>query len=101
MGCLERALLYYILFVVSFILGWFTYDWVDAWAKHIHPYRFPYIGKPFKGQWFYEIQVGPIVFQYRHKNAASPEWRRKMGKKTNFFVWCDSTWWHNVTRKVR
>jgi hypothetical protein len=57
------------------------------------------IRRPFKGQWFYEWQIGPLVLQWRHSdvcyygNMATPTvkpWYRRPN------VWFDSAWYYHT-----
>jgi hypothetical protein len=43
------------------------------------------VRKPFKGSFFYEWQVGPIVMQIRHSDEVKEHFRR-------IHVWRDTYW---------
>ena len=53
-------------------------------------YKVPFVGIPFKGAWYYEWQVGPFVFQWKH--ALKHESRSKSVRVGRFQVWFDSAW---------
>lgn len=51
------------------------------------------IRKPFKGQRYYEWQIGPLVFQIRHNARNGEQYgmdTRGTGKRFN--VWIDHYW---------
>ena len=60
-------------------------------------YRVPFVGKPFKGLWYYEWQIGPLVFQWKHAGYHK-QTRFHVGP---FQVWHDSAWRHNALRPIR
>lgn len=49
------------------------------------------ISRPFKGTWYYEWQLGPVVLQWLHEMSLSPtstkgiSWGR-------LHIWLDSMW---------
>lgn len=45
------------------------------------------IRKPFKGTWFYEWQIGPVVLQVRHTRAS-----QRGGRENLVGVWLDPHW---------
>lgn len=55
-------------------------------------YKFPFIGWPFKGQWYYEWQVGPVVLQLSHKlrNHRGPRLIPLL------YAWWDTAWKQTV-----
>lgn len=46
------------------------------------------IRRPFKGTWFYEWQIGPVVLQVRHTRAPQAGGRLE----SLFGVWLDPHW---------
>jgi len=53
----------------------------------------PGIHMPFKGQWYYEWQIGPIVFTWRH-DGKTPH-SHHIGP---FVIWRDSQWKRHMLR---
>ena len=58
--------------------------------------------RPFKGMWYYEMQVGPIVFLYKHDQTHRGQRRRGKIAFWRFAIWYDFYWWqYNKPRFMR
>lgn len=56
-----------------------------------------FISKPFKGTWYYEMQVGPFVLQFLHDLEHEPyrqstERAEKVFMLGRFQIWRDQMW---------
>ena len=67
-------------------------------------YKFPFVGRPFKGHTYYECQIGPFVLQYRHTpgefNGGPISRPVHIGHAQ---AWVDRAWAHELrfVRRVR
>lgn len=58
-------------------------------------YVFPFVGRPFKGAWYYEWQLGPVVLQWKHD--LSHVSRDKRGVCIGrFSLWLDKIWLQEI-----
>lgn len=57
------------------------------------------VGRPFKGQWYYEIQICNLVLQLKHDPEHKPsDSPAKIVKIGNFQIWKDSCWKQHMLR---
>jgi len=59
--------------------------YVPGWLRHL-------VKKPFKGNWYYETQVGPVVFQWLHDLSHRVEIGRGL-RINRLYIWWDYVWW--------
>lgn len=63
-------------------------------------YKFPFVSMPFKGNWYYEAQVGPVVLMWQHATKHVPTSGRGL-RLGRFYVWSDKDWWREASYRLR